>query len=115
MNLINIKKFINSFITDSKIDRSNISGDSDFFSVEIKNNYVVLSTSIGHSRYGSWKKFNFSFKNGSSKKYILSNDIFIQFLDYFNSCKSYRDSYISGLQAHYKSSSAHQGNPVYLD
>ncbi len=120
MNLENIQKLIRKHIPEERIWRSNINGDDDYFYVKIveksnivKKGYVQCTTSIGHRRYGEWRKFNIKFYNRATKIEVLNR---IQNLvEYYNSCNKTSKSHAEGFRQYVEATGGHSGNPVWMD
>ena len=122
MKLESILKYARSLVPEEVIWRTNIRGDNDYFTMKIiyrdtKNgipySHVLCTTSVGHARYGNWKRFKIKLKNGLSKAQIAEE--LKNYVEYYNSCIVYRKSYINGFKNYVRETGGHRGNPVWMD
>ncbi len=122
MKLESILKHARSLVPEESIWRTNITGDNDYFSMKIIKKdttnsilfgHVLCTTSIGHARYGKWKRFSIKLKNGLTK--IQVEERLKEYIEYYNSCVNCRKSYADGFASHVRETGGHCGNPVWMD
>lgn len=118
LSIEEIKEYVRSLCPKESIWRSNISGDNDYFNVEIvyddyDDQVVRCTTSVGHARYGEWTKFKIDLDEWLTKSQI--QDSLKEYIEYYNKCAKVPEAYASGLAAHIKATGGHKGNPVWMD
>ena len=122
MKLESILKYARSLAPEESVWRSNVNGDKDYFSMKIVDRdtksgvaygHVLCTTSIGFSRYGTWKKFTIKLRNNLTKAEV--EERLKEYVNYYNDCVQTRKSYADGFKSYVQSTGGHRGNPVWMD
>ena len=74
---------------------------------------IHLTTNIGFSRYGQWKKFDIVIRDGATKNEVMNS--ISDYVKYFHECSRTLDAYSSGFAEHINRTGGHNGNPVFMD